>query len=106
MEGIFYIFFPDAVFLPYDHGLDIDISLLRENSIQSERIRFRNAERLVDGAEQWDAMIVSVVSSYDTYLGGQCLVRPTFPPFVQLGCGTSIVVYHVSGTHDGDYQST
>ena len=38
-----------------------------------ERIRFQNADRLADYSDQSDAMINSVVSSYDTYLGGQCL---------------------------------
>ena len=40
---------------------------------KTERIRLRNADRLVDCSDQQDAMIVSIVSSYGTCLGGQCL---------------------------------
>ena len=43
-----------------------------------EIIRFQNADRLVDYSDQYDAMIVSVVSIYDTYLEG-LFVRLTFP---------------------------
>ena len=40
-------------------------------------------------------MIVSVVSIYETYLGG-LFVRLTFPPFVQFGgnhCGALVFVW-------------
>ena len=39
---------------------------------EAERIRFQNANRLVEYCVQYNAMIVSVVPLYDTYLGGQC----------------------------------
>ena len=35
--------------------------------IERKIIRFRNAGRLVDYSDQEDAVIVSVVSAYDTY---------------------------------------
>ena len=44
---------------------------------EAERNRFPIADRLVDFADQQDAMMVSVVSLYDLYLGGP-FVRLTF----------------------------
>ena len=40
---------------------------------EAKRIRFQNTDRLVDCSDQQDAMIVSVESLYETYLGGRCL---------------------------------
>ena len=37
-----------------------------------KRVRFQNADRLVNYCGQQDALIVSVVSLYGTYLGGRC----------------------------------
>ena len=41
-------------------------------------IRFQNADRLVAYSDRYDAMIISVVSIYDTYLG-DLFIRLTFP---------------------------
>ena len=45
----------------------------------SERIRFRNVDRLVGRGDQQDDMIASVVAPYDAYLKGP-FVRLTFLP--------------------------
>ena len=69
----------------------------------SEIIRLQNADILVDFSNQEDAMIVSVVSIYDTYLEG-LFSRLVFPPlFSSLG---TIVVSRTFGTQDGDYRGT
>ena len=38
MERTLYVFLPDGIFLPSDHGLDFDISLLFEKSIKISKI--------------------------------------------------------------------
>ena len=49
------------------------------SSVQTERNQVRSVDRLIGCADQYDAMIVSVVTSYDTYLGGPfvCLTAPS-----------------------------
>ena len=44
-----------------------------------ERNQLQNADRLVAYSDQYDGMVVCLVSLYDTYLVG-LFVRLTFPP--------------------------
>ena len=74
------------------------------HDLKLERTQFRNADRLVGHSDQYDAMIISIVVLYDTYLVG-LFVRFSFP------LSFSSVVNHlrcsrVFGTQDGDYLST
>ena len=70
---------------------------------EAERIRFQKADILVDYCEQYDAMIVSVVSLIN--IRRSVLVRLTTSPFVQFRSGTTVVSCSF-GTQDGDYGGT
>ena len=62
-----------------------------QQTTSSESVRFQDADRFVDYSYQYDDTIVSLVSFYDTYLGG-LFIRLTSPfLFSSLGtnCGVS-----------------
>ena len=59
MESTSYVFLPAGVFLPCDHGLNFDISLLFENPITQSINQFNNQSK---------AFPVGLLASFDVYI--------------------------------------
>ena len=76
------------------------MSSILEPDMAPEIIRFQNTDRLVDYSDQHGAMIVCVVSLYDTYNIGGPFVRLTFPPLFS-SLGTNVVTHTFTRDWDG-----